>query len=732
MAIELRVHGVSGSPVETVLDRPWVGQVAGDGDSGFYRPRPEIGGTDGPGGATLEGYRWGSLTSGAAARALWLLLLPFMFANVAIWLRPPDKSGSAASDAAHDPDKLPTKHPGAYRGLARLFAATVTATFVLALVGISLDIVAWQCATPDSTCATSHWYLAFLARGEFTQTGRRLAVAAAVPIAGILVLWYLGARTWNRYEAYEGDTDVDGEGLNAPGFWRGKPLVGRLRALHVTIAFGTLDAVLTGVLATHDRTRTGWVLAGITGAVLFLAVVALLVRGMVDRDRPGRWAEGYARVLRWLAVLLTVAVLGYAWRPRPDWATHGGLPGYGTGITVLFAAQIGLLLLLALVAVFQRCPGQYLGGLAGPVIGSLGLAVAAAFTAGISYRVADYLDKSATPVGPRSAKSLELPASLQWAALGMVATVVVAGLVALGAWLFLLPRLRRKGSTIVDGDFPGKSDTDRGRASSIAATVADAKLIDHNGQLLLWGYIPLGIAAIAVTVAALAGIGPLDLVPAGSGAATVLTVVTGLGTYLIGLAALGLMALGTQAYRNQSVRRVVGIAWDLGTFWPRAGHPLAPPCYAERVVPELVARTGWLAARGRVILSGHSQGSVLVAATVLQLPSSTVDNVALLTYGSPLRRLYGRFFPAYVNDKVLATVDEGVSGRWINLWRDTDPIGGPIGEPAEDRRFVDPAGFPIPPGDTAYPKAHGHSDYVVDSAFGTAVSELSGAVAVVA
>src|SRR5215475_8152546 len=106
MAIELRVHGVSGSAIETVLDRPWNGRVAGDGDSGFYRPRPEIGGTTGPGGATIEGYRWGSLTSGAAARALWLLLLPFMFANVALWLRPPDEqSGSAASGAAHDPDR---------------------------------------------------------------------------------------------------------------------------------------------------------------------------------------------------------------------------------------------------------------------------------------------------------------------------------------------------------------------------------------------------------------------------------------------------------------------------------------------------------------------------------------------------------------------------------------------------------------------------------------------------
>ena len=133
MAIELRVHGVSGSPVEAELDRPWVGQVAGDGDSGFYRPRPEIGGTTGPGGAVLEGYRWGSLTSGAAARALWLLLLPFMLANLALWLRPIDQSGSAASGAAHDPDRSPSKgSPGAYRTIVRIFAATASNPLTIA------------------------------------------------------------------------------------------------------------------------------------------------------------------------------------------------------------------------------------------------------------------------------------------------------------------------------------------------------------------------------------------------------------------------------------------------------------------------------------------------------------------------------------------------------------------------------------------------------------------------
>src|SRR6516165_7990160 len=79
---ELRVHGVSGTPPDSMLENPHVTLVSGDSTAGFYRrmwlggpPSPSLGYADVAGERRREAYSWGGLTSGAASRALWLLLL---------------------------------------------------------------------------------------------------------------------------------------------------------------------------------------------------------------------------------------------------------------------------------------------------------------------------------------------------------------------------------------------------------------------------------------------------------------------------------------------------------------------------------------------------------------------------------------------------------------------------------------------------------------------------------
>ncbi|MBE1593794.1 hypothetical protein ACFPOI_24270 [Nonomuraea angiospora] len=89
---ELRVHGVSGTPPEGMLNHPHPWIVAGDGTTGFYRRWWTDGPPDGehadvPDSRHREAYAWGGLTSGGKTIALWLLLLLFALANLSYSLR---------------------------------------------------------------------------------------------------------------------------------------------------------------------------------------------------------------------------------------------------------------------------------------------------------------------------------------------------------------------------------------------------------------------------------------------------------------------------------------------------------------------------------------------------------------------------------------------------------------------------------------------------------------------
>ncbi|WP_412541671.1 hypothetical protein R8Z50_03690 [Longispora sp. K20-0274] len=606
---ELRVHGVAGHSAEQILGRQHTTRVAGDAEAGFYRPTPPED-PRGPAGFDLEAYRWGSLTSGAAARALWLLLLPFTLANLTIWLRPAGRRGA---------------------GLCRLFALSLTGTFVLGISGVTIDLLGWQ-------------------RGG----GRWVWLGALGTAATIGLLWYLGRRTWIHYESYP----ANGDGFGEPSFWDGRALVGVGRALHVGAAFATLGAVVPG--PAWGRWAAVAVLAG-TG-------VATLLPGMADTNAPARWAAPFAGVLRTAGLLVATVVIGYAAHQPPEPRHPGALPGYAATVTWLFAAQSGLLLLLALRA--GRTPA---------LVGSYALWVTALFNSGLGHRVAGVLPGD--PV---------LPAAYRWTALGFDFALLVGVVVVLIA-LRVLRRARAAARAVTDRDFPGKRATDPTRAGRIDAAIGGSRLTESARPLLLGGYVPLLLGALAATGLALAD----ARVP------TALVWAVNTGTWLIGAAVLALMALGLWAYSSQTVRRTVGALWDIGTFWPRAAHPLAPPCYAERAVPELAGRIRGL---GDVVVVGDSQGSVLSFAALLHLGAARPAGAGLVTHGSPLTRVYSRYFPAWVNPGVLGRV----AAPWANLWRDTDPLAGPVSA-ADNRRLVDPLEFTGP--------IHGHGGYRSDPAY---------------
>jgi hypothetical protein len=179
------------------------------------------------------------------------------------------------------------------------------------------------------------------------------------------------------------------------------------------------------------------------------------------------------------------------------------------------------------------------------------------------------------------------------------------------------------------------------------------------------------------------------------------------------------------AWSDPTKRRTIGVLWDVGTFWPRSYHPLSPPCYSERAVPELQRRMWWLHDNGgRVVLIAHSQGAMLATAALVQ-PGCRADgdHPSLITFGSPVVKLYGWGFPAYVTPDLLTILaPDGLGGvdDWRNYFYPTDPIGGPVSVDLSradgqrvDQDLLDPAQCWYVYGQPK-PAPQGHSGYWAD------------------
>jgi hypothetical protein len=157
-----------------------------------------------------------------------------------------------------------------------------------------------------------------------------------------------------------------------------------------------------------------------------------------------------------------------------------------------------------------------------------------------------------------------------------------------------------------------------------------------------------------------------------------------IGVVALGLLAAGLLRVVYAAARTPQRSRHLGALADLVCFWPRAAHPAVPPCYALKVVPELVARAKehLAAPNTRVVLAGHNLGSLLTtiaaARLVAELPDADRERVGLLTAGSPLQWGYQRAFPAVLPCDSLAELSERLDGRWRALCRGTDIFGGGV------------------------------------------------------
>ncbi|MBK3547384.1 hypothetical protein JHN56_30730 [Streptomyces sp. MBT60] len=759
--MELLVHGVGGATPQEMLDDPRTVRVTGDATAAVYRRTEDAHGEKYPeryrDEPVAEAYCWSGLTSGNGSRALWLLLLPFMVVNLAHWMRPTATGRTRAVRL--------------YGVLVRLVALSLTVLLTAAACEVALDLLAWQCAGADA-CAERRSWLGFLSErqgGWWSQPGRRLALAAVVPAALVGLLWYLSNRTWSAYEsqrpldgedfaedesfgaAVDHGPDADDDprppvpvrpALGRPGFWYGRRLVARLRAAHTAAGFLTVAAAVAGAAARYDRGAEGpvprFIGAAVEGGIVLCALVVVWVvcrRGRSERTRDTRLDGALISYLPGSAlVLLGLAVLYASWS-RPDWQFSGALP-VETAFRFLTLGQGVLVVALAVVALglYRRIPEPrtVLYGLGGPAVAMLACALGGVMTGGVAQRVADWLDGPGTPGMGRSSDIAGPPVLLSWQA-SVIPVLLLLLLVPVLVLVVRTARTARRLGPVIEAEY-APEPSDEGRTRRIARIRAAAALTDSAP----WIVGVVSTASLLLGAVAIAGSWYSEQVPgrAADGSGPLLEsfadAAQATGSWLIGFGFLLFVAGGRRAYKDASARRTIGILWDVGTFWPRAAHPFAPPCYAERAVPDLASRmSAWTSTtpRGRLVISGHSQGSVLAASAVWQLPDATRPRVALLTYGSPLERLYGRWFPAYFGPGPLLGLHRSVH-CWRNLWRATDPIGGPVRICADPDPSVDrgPLKDPLAYGRTTklpLPEPIlGHSDYQADPAFADARADL--------
>lgn len=761
--VELRVHGVSGTPPEALLSCPteFLEEVAGDKSAGFYRRQPWIeDATSGPPGAwrkVLEAYSWGGLTSGPASRAVWLLFLPFIFINLAHWMLPPATKQRFASTVSV--------------GLLRLIALSFTLTLMLAAAVAVMDVMVWQCMGLDYCGST----LGPLSAMVSAPRGVQVALSAVPLVVVIAVLWRLGRENTRLVGSPPNPAVMADEvPLESDSFWSNDPSVLRLRACHVMAWTAGLGALTLAVPARYAATAgvhaVGLALLAANGVVLAIAVLITAWNRATARGGVGAdWLTRPLLLLRWVSLVLLlvslvwVATADITYPPAP---TH--FPGLRGAIYVLLGTQVVLLLGLFVFTAMsvrgrrrtapagEQADGYRptLGGFTAPFVALIGWLIAIGFSVGVGLWTAQLLGKAVLSTAAARGETASRTATLAsdtatfadkaaalkadaplivpppyfWAAVVIVLLIVVAIITGVWLWWWITRRQARAELRSVLADYPGTADTDS-RAKQVATSRAWASLTDIATTIVAG--LALFTVAVMLALAAwyLSDSGGFGSLPTYSPA------LTNASVFITASLATGLVLLAVQAFRDRQLRRAVAVLWDVITFWPRANHPLTPPCYAERTVPELLDRLRALTAAGdtRVVLVAHSQGTAIAAAALLQDDESTSHRVALMTFGSPLRRLYARNFPAYFGTDALPRLRRRQQLRWINLWARTDPIGSWINDDRDrslqealeevDYRVLDVQSL-TPRADGTYPPICGHSGFWTRPEYRDAVSML--------
>lgn len=473
--------------------------------------------------------------------------------------------------------------------------------------------------------------------------------------------------------------------------------------------------VLLSVVAIGARAR---VPAALWAPSVVVALLAAAVAVLWESVPAGVVAVAVALVL--LAVVL-VASLRRPARAREGWG--------GRGPFVMLSVAAGVAMLLSSAAVlgavaFLERPGA-----------PENAPVAAEVTDALARLAAE--DRLREPVVVDAADTARLVTPEAYSGFAAASVVALAAFVLFVAALGLrAAALGRRTLPVVPGEAPPPHGT---RADEAVQQARRRAALAQRAERIVGVLGLLFFLALAATLA----LPDADERPAGWLGDVWAFAVDWSGRAVV--AALGLLVASVVlAGSKNALTRPWGLLWDLMCFLPRTAHPFAPPCYAERAVPELRSRIdAWLdgpppavgataagdgdgererrvpADERRVVLSAHSLGGVVAVATLLARwdgASGPRDHrVALLTYGTQLRPYFGRFFPELLGPAVLGTRPVAAPRLWaVDPWlpkaRPPAPPPGPttlmesLTAPSGDRsrvlwrslwRRTDFIGFPV-------------------------------------
>ena len=820
-AMELRVHGVAGTSPETMLDLQAAQLSPQPNDCG----EPAMG--DAPiqvgvygqptvvsRGRRIQAFSWGGLTSGRPATARWLLLLPFVLMNAAGWAAVPDGTqpeligGQSRSAAVR-------LHVALVRCAGLLLTGVVAGLVVLIVADIGIGQMVF-----------AHW--------EFQPGDRKILRSVAFILsAGLMwLLWLwtrLKLRTEPGLEGWKPASDPTGYGRihrNQEVMWNHPGIISRLRNLHLGFALGVVGGI--AVVAPMWRSRdvsslvdTGWpgvvVAASLVVPLLWIVFVSLS-NGQAGEDTA---VHPVARHLPWILGVASIAVgvwRIFEWSPRQDVVERiASIPAL-RGVLIALCGSICLLVLLDWVVQFwlrsrqaePKTPWRTVFTAPALMLLSIGLLAAAGTAISLILVQAvggDYCEADPTM---RPCRFL-VGNGLDWVAIsfttllvllfsiGLISVIVagdgkpmervkrlVTGPARIFAWLFVLGGLVALVLVLIIGalelGLPILPDAAVGWLDSHGGLVADGVgsvagvavaltfgvggwLVGRWRGVLLAGVV-IGLVVWAVRAGHQVAVMGVPLPPISG-----IQAVTAVGLLL------PMAAVATRLFagmRSVEARRGIGVLWDLGMFWPRWYHPFTPPTYSDRAVndlADLIENHAGDESRQCLILSGHSQGSMLATSALLlrsqQLEDTPLRNVGLVTYGSPWGRLYGELFASVFSGAALSSLidvlrepargeapAEGGGGdqvedygtgsvanptplnvRWRNLERKTDPIGGPI--VAEDQDWLGQETQTFREGverDTTSGEFTGlasddvcdrlHSGYTLETGYGVVVNDL--------